>query len=576
VRRWANLTESERQARLGKRENSLIQERLRAEAARERRRKAMEAEGITGKDFDIWDEKRRRDRRRHERGKRSRRGEEDQVLESLGALTLDGAENQKWKSRRHERGRLHRRGEGNVLLESLESLTIDGDGDGSQKRQSSPLEDRRWRRGRTDHYSPPRAETVYFSSLVSDLQGSGSDSSMRNNHPSSAVHDTPKFQSGLHDKSDASISSGSPAFGVLHYIPLPSIPYTMPITIHPPLPPAPPPHHHASDSSDAGSDMDVDMDAGYPSSRPPRLGGKSIVTPGETITDDPQWMRGHGTYIPPSTTAITSTVAGTLHKTNKLLSVTPLRARYTPEIGDLVVGRIVQVQSRRWQVDIAAPLLAGLPLSAINLPGGILRKRDAADELNIRTFFTEGDLLVAEVQNLFQDGAAALHTRSLKYGKLRNGYFISVSGAGGSTRKGGVARSRRQVFTITTARGGGEVDVILGVNGYVWIAKHVEPAGGKDVAINRMEEAVSKEIYSSQNEEIGIDTRREIARVAGVIRVLVESGVRVDEEMVVRAYEASLEVDAEDAMGDGGEQGEFLGGEKGRRIVELALSEVAG
>ncbi|OCK79826.1 hypothetical protein K432DRAFT_299012 [Lepidopterella palustris CBS 459.81] len=349
------------------------------------------------------------------------------------------------------------------------------------------------------------------------------------------------------------------------------------ITILPPLPSVPTARHAASSDSEGFEDdfdSDVDMDASSRPSKRPRLSGKSIVTPGETITDDPQWMRGHGTYIPHLTTTITSTVAGTIQKTNKLLSVTPLRARYTPEIGDLVVGRIISVQSKRWQVDIAAPLLAGLPLSSINLPGGILRKRTAVDELNIRTFFTEGDLLVAEVQNLFQDGSAALHTRSLKYGKLRNGFFVSVSGAGGSAgRRGGVARSRRQVFTITTARGGGEVDVILGVNGYVWIAKHVDPAKqGKDVGITRLEETLSQEIYSSQNEDISVDTRREIARVAGVIRALVEAGVRVDEEMVVRAYEASLDVDAEDTMGDGKEKDEFLGGEKGRRVVELALS----
>lgn len=225
------------------------------------------------------------------------------------------------------------------------------------------------------------------------------------------------------------------------------------------------------------------------------------------------------------------------------------------------------MQSRRWRVDVAAPLLAQLPLSAINLPGGILRKRTAVDELNIRTFFTEGDLLVAEVQSVHQDGSASLHTRSLKYGKLRNGFFMAVSGAGGQgARRGGVARSRRQVFTVNTGRGGGEVDVILGVNGYVWIAKHVEPA--KDVGLNRLEEVVSKDMYASQNEEIPPETRKEITRVAGCIRALVEAGKRVDEEMIVKAYDASLEIDEED-MGFGGE---YLGGEKGRQVVEAAMN----
>jgi exosome complex component RRP4 len=306
-------------------------------------------------------------------------------------------------------------------------------------------------------------------------------------------------------------------------------------------------------------------------------------------------------------------VAGTVQKTNKLLSVHPLRARYTPEIGDLVVGRIVEVQSRRWKVDVAAPLLAQLPLSAINLPGGILRRRTSADELQIRTFFSEGDLLVAEVQNIHSDGSASLHTRSLKYGKLRNGVFLAVAGTGGSgaaagrasatkggtgfaasnkaapagsTGTGGVVRSRRQVWTVSTANGGGDVDVILGVNGYIWISKHADGATAassatESVSITRMEELVSTSIYSSQNEEIAHRTRREIARLAGCIRVLVEGGVRVDEDTVMRAYDASLQVDLETLPEDGDddpyerysqENRDYLGGEKARRVLEMVLS----
>lgn len=299
----------------------------------------------------------------------------------------------------------------------------------------------------------------------------------------------------------------------------------------------------------------------------------------------------------PLSSSIIATVAGTVQKTNKLLSVTSLRARYTPEIGDLVVGRIVEVQSRRWKVDVAAPLLAQLPLSAINLPGGILRRRTSADELQMRTFFSEGDLVVAEVQSVHSDGGASLHTRSLKYGKLRNGLFLAVTGTGGSgasglTTKGGVGsghatgtasaggvvRSRRQVWTLTTANGGGDVDVILGVNGYIWISKHADGAEAassatESVSITRMEEMVSSSIYSSQNDEIAPQTRREIARLAQCICVLVEAGIRVDEDTVMRAYEASLQVDLEmvddEAVDEGKEGSVYLGGEKARRLAEI-------
>ena len=295
------------------------------------------------------------------------------------------------------------------------------------------------------------------------------------------------------------------------------------------------------------------------------------------MTEHYLFSRGHGTYTQPTTSTITSSVAGTLLKTNKLLSIRPLRARYTPEIGDLVVGRIVEVQTKRWKVDLSAPLLAHLPLSAINLPGGILRKRTSTDELAIRTFFSEGDLLVAEVQSMFQDGAASLHTRSLKYGKLRNGVFLSVSGTGGG---GGVVRARRQVWTVNTPNGG-EVDVVLGVNGYIWICAHrgdslVESKGGAQVSITRLEDTVHESMYSNRNDDIAPTTRREIARLSGCVRALVEVGVRVDEDMVMKAYEASLDQDA-DMRDDGDEidsrEGpEYLGGKRGERIVQQALA----
>ena len=214
-----------------------------------------------------------------------------------------------------------------------------------------------------------------------------------------------------------------------------------------------------------------------------------------------------------------------------------------------------------WRVDVGAPVLARLPLSAINLPGGILRKRTETDELQIRTFFSEGDLLVAEVQSLHQDGSASLHTRSLKYGKLRNGIFMSVSGTGGG---GGVVRARRQVWTIDTVHAGGKVDVILGVNGYIWICKHVEQVGG-DTAITRIEESVSSTVYSSQNDAIAAETRREIARIRGVITLLVEEGLRVDEDMVMKGYEAAVMVDAEDEE----ESRAYLGGERGKRVLRI-------
>ncbi|KAG6358598.1 hypothetical protein INS49_012116 [Diaporthe citri] len=326
-----------------------------------------------------------------------------------------------------------------------------------------------------------------------------------------------------------------------------------------------------SDSDDGGVDIegDIKMATGRPAAS-----HSDIVTPGEVITTNPQWMRGHGTYTSAQggddddSTAIVSSLAGVISRTNKLLSVRPLRARYTPEVGDLVVGRIVEVQSKRWRVDVGSVQLAGLPLSAINLPGGIQRRRTETDELAIRSFFAEGDLLVAEVQQLYADGGAVLHTRSLRYGKLRNGVFLAVAGTGGG---GGVVRSRRQVWTMEVGALQSKIDVVLGVNGYVWISKHVEDqslaAGGGSaggVGVTNMEESVSQAVYSSQNDYIEVEVMREITRVRGVITALVENGLRVDEDMIIRGYQEAVEMAR---LGDSGEEDVYLGGERGQQLA---------
>lgn len=137
-----------------------------------------------------------------------------------------------------------------------------------------------------------------------------------------------------------------------------------------------------------------------------------LVNPGETVTMDQQFMRGHGTYTD-GEGAVISSVTGVVEKVNKLLSVRPLKTRYTAEIGDIVVGRITEVAMRRWKVDVNSKQDANLLLSSVSLPGGVQvrdikdgkdrnvhllfqRRKNEADELQMRQFFAEGDVLVVE------------------------------------------------------------------------------------------------------------------------------------------------------------------------------------
>jgi exosome complex component RRP4 len=46
--------------------------------------------------------------------------------------------------------------------------------------------------------------------------------------------------------------------------------------------------------------------------------------------------------------------------------------RYNGDVGDVVVGRIAEVGQKKWRVELNSKQYAGLLLSAINLPGGLL------------------------------------------------------------------------------------------------------------------------------------------------------------------------------------------------------------
>ncbi|KAG0039919.1 exosome non-catalytic core subunit rrp4 [Podila clonocystis] len=291
----------------------------------------------------------------------------------------------------------------------------------------------------------------------------------------------------------------------------------MSFTFHAPAPRA---TAESSKNSRRGEDMDIDDEFAQIQAKVSMKDlAIHVVTPGEVITSDTAFMRGHGTYIEQE--KVLSSLAGVVERVNKLISVKPLHTRYTGEIGDVVVGRITEVAQKRWKVDVSARCDAILMLSSVNLPGGVQRRKQESDELQMRNFFMEGDLVVAEVQAFFSDGAYSLHTRSLKYGKLRNGSFISVS-------PGLVQRCKSHFHSLACG-----VDVILGLNGYIWVSAHVPQS---------LDEIDTEQVYSNKNkEDITPVDREAIARVANCIRALAQETMFINDTIISFAYEASLQ-----------------------------------
>lgn len=75
------------------------------------------------------------------------------------------------------------------------------------------------------------------------------------------------------------------------------------------------------------------------------------------------------------------------------------------------------------------------------------------------------------------------------------------------------------------------VDVILGLNGYIWVCKHPGRSG---------EELEPEELYANYNEPMSEEERLGVARMANCIRLLTYHRIPLNHTVLAYAYEAAL------------------------------------
>ncbi|XP_044494531.1 exosome complex component RRP4 homolog isoform X1 [Mangifera indica] len=256
-------------------------------------------------------------------------------------------------------------------------------------------------------------------------------------------------------------------------------------------------------------------------------------------------LKGHGTSDRKG--ELVATVCGVVERINKLIYVRTLRSRYKPETGDIVIGRVIEVAPKRWKLEINFQQDAILMLSSMNLPDGIQRRRTAVDELNMRSIFTENDLVCAEVRSSQNDGSLQLQARNQKYGKLEKGQMLKIDPY--------LVKRRKQHFHHLEEYG---VDLILGCNGFIWVGEHVETRD-KIVAdqLNDSEQPAKKSdgITTDLDEQVENqtppETRQNICRIANAIRVLSTLGFNITLEVIMETVNLSktMNLDVHEMLG---------------------------
>ncbi|XP_054784608.1 exosome complex component RRP4 homolog [Prosopis cineraria] len=238
-----------------------------------------------------------------------------------------------------------------------------------------------------------------------------------------------------------------------------------------------------------------------------------------SVNHEDGFLKGHGTTDLKG--EVVATVCGVVERVNKLVYVRALRSRYKPEVGDIVVGRVIEVSQKRWKLEINYSQDATLMLSSMNLPDGIQRRRTALDELNMRSIFEENDVVCAEVRGFQHDGLH-LQARSQKYGKLKRGQLLTVTPY--------LVKKQKQHIHHIEQYG---IDLILGCNGFIWVGEHVE---AKD-------DMIDDQANQSEGQEqnfTALETRKYICRTANAVRVLSNLGFNMTLEIIKETVNLSL------------------------------------
>ncbi|XP_020674854.1 exosome complex component RRP4 homolog [Dendrobium catenatum] len=243
-------------------------------------------------------------------------------------------------------------------------------------------------------------------------------------------------------------------------------------------------------------------------------------------------LKGHGTSEHDG--QVVATLCGVVERVNKLVYVRALRARYKPEVGDIIVGRVIEIAPKRWKLEINFSQDAVLMLQSMNLPDGIQRRRTVVDELNMRTIFEENDVICAEVRGFQHDGSLHLQARSQKYGKLERGQLLRVPAY--------LVKRRKQHFHDLEQYG---VDLILGCNGFIWVGEHVVPAD------NEMVEDQESTLKDKEQSYTPLEIRQNICRIANSVRLISALGFAISVDAIIDTAEASKSsnIDIKDMLG---------------------------
>ncbi|MBQ6511498.1 exosome complex RNA-binding protein Rrp4 [Methanobrevibacter sp.] len=177
---------------------------------------------------------------------------------------------------------------------------------------------------------------------------------------------------------------------------------------------------------------------------------KDLVIPGQVLADD-EYYSGRGTFK--ENGKVCSSLMGLVSLRNKKIRVIPLKSKYVPKKGDVVIGKINDVRFSMWDVDINSPYSGILP--AFEVFG--------REKKELNKVYDVGDVLFLRVVDVDEIKKAKLGLKGRGMGKFKGGIIVDIAPTKVPRLIGKKGSMINMIKDKTNCK------IVVGQNGLVWV-----------------------------------------------------------------------------------------------------------
>jgi exosome complex component RRP4 len=177
---------------------------------------------------------------------------------------------------------------------------------------------------------------------------------------------------------------------------------------------------------------------------------KDLVIPGQILSDD-EYYSGRGTFK--ENGKICSSLLGRVSLRNKKIRVIPLKSKYVPKKGDVVIGKINDVRFSMWDVDINSPYSGILP--AFEVFG--------REKKELNKVYDVGDVLFLRVVEVDEIKKAKLGLKGRGMGKFKGGIIVDIA----PTKVPRLIGKKGSMINMIKDKT--KCKIVVGQNGLVWV-----------------------------------------------------------------------------------------------------------